>query len=100
MKKLNLIKIRLWHFKGHGISLTKNYREVYNLFACSGILFNHESPRRNIEFVTRKITYNLSLILKNKKIELGTLMQKEIGDTQKIMLKLCGKCYSKNLEIL
>ena len=58
-----------------GYHLTKNYREAYNLFACSGILFNHESPRRNIEFVTRKITYNLSLILKNKKkkIELGNI---------------------------
>ncbi|WP_440931112.1 GDP-mannose 4,6-dehydratase [Candidatus Pelagibacter sp.] len=61
-----------------GYHLTKNYREAYNLFACSGILFNHESPRRNIEFVTRKITYNLALILKNKKkkIELGNINAK------------------------
>ena len=36
--------------------ITKNYRESYNMFACSGILFNHESERRGIEFVTRKIT--------------------------------------------
>jgi len=39
-----------------GYELTRNYREAYNLFACSGILFNHESPRRGFEFVTRKIT--------------------------------------------
>ena len=46
-----------------GYYLTKNYREAYNLFACSGSLFNHESPRRSINFVSRKITHNLSLIL-------------------------------------
>jgi len=39
-----------------GYDLTRNYREAYNIFACSGILFNHESPRRGFEFVTRKIT--------------------------------------------
>ena len=39
-----------------GYELTRNYRESYNMFACSGILFNHESPRRGLEFVTRKIT--------------------------------------------
>ncbi|MFX0197303.1 MAG: GDP-mannose 4,6-dehydratase [Candidatus Hodarchaeota archaeon] len=39
-----------------GFDLTRNYRESYDMFACSGILFNHESPRRGLEFVTRKIT--------------------------------------------
>jgi GDPmannose 4,6-dehydratase len=39
-----------------GFHLTRNYREAYNIFACNGILFNHESPRRGFEFVTRKIT--------------------------------------------
>jgi GDPmannose 4,6-dehydratase len=39
-----------------GFDLTRNYREAYGLFACSGILFNHEGPRRGFEFVTRKIT--------------------------------------------
>jgi GDPmannose 4,6-dehydratase len=39
-----------------GYHLTRNYREAYGLFCCSGILFNHESPRRGLEFVTRKIT--------------------------------------------
>ena len=42
--------------------VTVNYREAYDLFACSGILFNHESPLRGIEFVTRKITYNAAKI--------------------------------------
>ena len=40
-----------------GYELTKNYREAYNLFCCTGILFNHESPRRGFEFVTRKISH-------------------------------------------
>ena len=44
--------------------ITKNYRESYNLFACSGILFNHESPRRGHNFVTRKITLALGNIVK------------------------------------
>ena len=42
--------------------ITLNYREAYNLFAVCGILFNHESPLRGVEFVTRKITYNIALI--------------------------------------
>lgn len=45
-----------------GFHLTRNYREAYNLFACSGILFNHESPRRGLEFVTRKITSHVAKI--------------------------------------
>ncbi|MEE9591608.1 MAG: GDP-mannose 4,6-dehydratase, partial [Thermodesulfobacteriota bacterium] len=45
-----------------GFDLTRNYRESYNLFACSGILFNHESPRRGFEFVTRKITVGVAKI--------------------------------------
>ena len=39
-----------------GFELTRNYREAYDLFTCTGILFNHESPRRGYEFVTRKIS--------------------------------------------
>src|SRR4030065_2431760 len=42
--------------KVYGHYITLNYRERYDIFACSGILFNHESPRRGLEFVTRKIT--------------------------------------------
>ena len=55
-----------------GYYLTKNYREAYKLFACSGILFNHESPRRNKKFVTRKITHGLASIIKGKKNKLNT----------------------------
>lgn len=42
--------------------ITVNYRESYNMFACNGILFNHEGPRRGIEFVTRKVTYTATKI--------------------------------------
>ena len=44
--------------KAYGHFITVNYRESYNIFASSGILFNHESPRRGLEFVTRKVTFN------------------------------------------
>ena len=48
--------------KVYGHYITVNYRESYGLFACSGILFNHESPRRGLEFVTRKITDGVARI--------------------------------------
>ena len=55
--------------------IVKNYRESYNMFACSGILFNHESPRRGETFVTRKITIELGRIVNGKsdKLVLGNL---------------------------
>lgn len=55
--------------------MVKNYREGYNMFACNGILFNHESPRRGETFVTRKITRALANILagKQKRLYLGNL---------------------------
>lgn len=58
--------------------ITKNYRESYGMFACSGILFNHESPRRGHNFVTRKITLALGKILKGEqdKLVLGNLNAK------------------------
>jgi len=58
--------------------MTVNYREAYNLFACNGILFNHESPRRGETFATRKITRALANILagKQKKLYLGNLNAK------------------------
>jgi GDPmannose 4,6-dehydratase len=58
-----------------GFHLCKNYRDAYNLFICSGILFNHESPRRGKEFVTRKITDGIKQIKEGKldKIKLGNL---------------------------
>ena len=49
--------------KLYGYWITKNYRESYNMFACNGILFNHESPRRGPTFVTRKITRGINMIL-------------------------------------
>ena len=64
--------------KVFGHYLTVNYRESYNLFACSGILFNHESPRRGLEFVTRKITDGVARIKlgKSKELRLGNLQAK------------------------
>lgn len=58
--------------------ITVNYREAYGLYACNGILFNHESPRRGKTFVTRKITTGISNILKGKqdKIILGNINAK------------------------
>ena len=58
--------------------LIKNYREAYNLHASSGILFNHESPRRGFEFVTRKISYGVARIKKGlqKKLILGNVKAK------------------------
>jgi GDPmannose 4,6-dehydratase len=55
--------------------ITKNYREAYGMYACSGILFNHESPRRGHNFVTRKITLGLGSILsgKQEKLVLGNI---------------------------
>ena len=58
-----------------GYHLVKNYREAYNLHASNGILFNHESPRRGFEFVTRKISSGVARIKKGlqKKIKLGNI---------------------------
>ena len=58
-----------------GYELTRNYREAHRLHACSGILFNHESPRRGYEFVTRKITSGVAKIVAGKqaKLTLGNL---------------------------
>jgi GDPmannose 4,6-dehydratase len=64
--------------KVYGHYITLNYRESYNIFACSGILFNHESPRRGIEFVTRKISHAVARISlgKQDKVVLGNLDSK------------------------
>lgn len=61
--------------KVYGHWITINYRESYGLFTVSGILFNHESPRRGLEFVTRKISHGVSKIYhgSGEKIELGNL---------------------------
>jgi len=60
--------------KVYGHWITVNYRESYNIFGVSGILFNHESPRRGIEFVTRKVTYNAA------KIKLGLSKELRLGN--------------------
>jgi GDPmannose 4,6-dehydratase len=61
--------------KVYGHHITVNYRESYDLHATSGILFNHESPRRGLEFVTRKITWHAAAIKLGKleKLRLGNL---------------------------
>jgi len=59
-----------------GFDLTRNYREAYNLFACSGILFNHESPRRGYEFVTRKISNAVA------EIKLGLAKELKLGNLE------------------
>ncbi len=60
--------------KVYGHWITVNYRESYNLFACSGILFNHESPRRGLEFVTRKVTDGAA------RIKLGMARELRMGN--------------------
>ena len=62
--------------KVYGHWITVNYRESYNLFACSGILFNHESPRRGLEFVTRKISDAVA------RIKLGLATELRLGNLE------------------
>ncbi len=62
--------------KVYGHYITMNYRESYGMFACSGILFNHESPRRGLEFVTRKITHAVA------RIKLGLAKELRLGNLQ------------------
>jgi GDPmannose 4,6-dehydratase len=62
--------------KVYGHWITVNYRESYDLFACSGILFNHESPRRGLEFVTRKVTYGAA------QIKLGLASELRLGNLE------------------
>ncbi len=62
--------------KVYGHWITVNYRESYDIFGASGILFNHESPRRGIEFVTRKVTYNAA------RIKLGLARELRLGNVE------------------
>lgn len=62
--------------KAYGHYITVNYRESYNMFACSGILFNHEGPRRGREFVTRKISHGVAAI------KLGLEQELRLGNLQ------------------
>jgi GDPmannose 4,6-dehydratase len=59
-----------------GYYLTINYREAYQMFCCNGMLFNHESPRRGFEFVTRKITHNVA------RIKLGLATELRLGNLE------------------
>jgi GDPmannose 4,6-dehydratase len=61
--------------KAYGHHITVNYRESYGLFCCSGILFNHEGPRRGLEFVTRKVTWHAAAIKlgRARELRLGNL---------------------------
>ena len=97
--------------KLYGHTITINYREAYNMFACSGILFNHESPMRGSEFVTRKITKGVCNWIHNKRpVTLGTIdAQRDWGHAEdyvegmRLMLQqdkpddyvlATGECYS------
>jgi GDPmannose 4,6-dehydratase len=62
--------------KVYGHWITVNYRESYDLFACSGILFNHESPRRGLEFVTHKVTHGAA------RIKLGLANELRLGNLE------------------
>jgi len=59
-----------------GYYLTINYREAYNMYCCNGMLFNHESPRRGFEFVTRKITHNVA------RIKMGLANELRLGNLE------------------
>lgn len=80
--------------KVYGYHATINYRESYGIFACNGVLFNHESPRRGIEFVTRKITDGVARIVTGKQndLALGNLDAKRdwgfAGDYVEAMYKI------------
>tara|TARA_Y100001970_G_scaffold197539_1_gene240320 strand:- start:5307 stop:6323 length:1017 start_codon:yes stop_codon:yes gene_type:complete len=83
----------------------QNYREAYKIFAVSGILFNHESPLRGEEFITRKITIGLSKIISGKqnKIKLGNIYAKRdwgfAGDYVEAMWKMLQNKYPKDYVI-
>ena len=83
--------------KAYGHYLTVNYRESYGLFAVSGILFNHESPRRGLEFVTRKVTdgaARISLGLASE-LRMGNLEAQRDGATRATTCAPCGRCSSR-----
>ncbi len=71
--------------------MTINYRNSFDMYACAGILFNHESPRRGVEFVTRKITYSVACIAEGVK-------KSKMSNEEKEPLVLDGKFLLGNLE--
>ena len=104
MKTQNLIlHLHTQVSKLYAYWITKYYRDAYNIFACNGILFNHESPRRGETFITRKITIGLSKILNGKQKLLRSWkfeLIKRLG-MQESMQKCNGLCCKiKNQMIL
>ena len=81
-----------------GYHLTKNYREIFGIFACSGILYNHESPRRGSYFVTKKIAVSAARIKKglDKKIYLGNINAKRDWGYSKDYVRYMWKCLQVN----
>ena len=88
-----------------GFHITKNYREAYNLYSCSGILYNHESSLRNKKFISKKITSSVARILykKQKKIILGNINSKRdwgyAGDYVEAMWKMLQQKKAQDLVI-
>ena len=78
--------------KLYGHWLTIIYRESYNIFGCSGILFNHESPLRGIEFVTRKVSDAVASIKKGKQdyFEIGNMDARRDWGFAKNLSRACG----------
>ncbi len=88
-----------------GYELTRNYRETNKMFACTGILFNHESPRRGFEFVTRKITSSAAKIKlgMSKELRLGNIEAKRdwgyAGDYVEVMHKMLQHSVAEDFVI-
>ena len=82
--------------KVYGHWITVNYRESYNMHASSGILFNHESPRRGMEFVTHKVTHAAARIKLGLagELRLGNLAAQRLGLRRRLRA-LCGSCCSR-----
>ena len=82
--------------------ITVNYRESYNMYACNGILFNHESPRRGEIFVTRKITMAVASIMagKQEKLSLGNMDAKRDWGFAGIISKACGECCNRMSRVI
>ena len=80
--------------KVYGHWITVNYRESYDLFACSGILFNHESPRRGLEFVTRKVANGAA------KIKLGLASELRLGNLDSRRDWGCAKDYVEAMWLM
>jgi GDPmannose 4,6-dehydratase len=91
--------------KVYGHWITVNYRESYDMFAVSGILFNHESPRRGLEFVTRKVTYGVARIKLGlaKELRLGNLESRRdwgfAGDYVKAMWQMLQQDHPEDFVV-